>query len=205
LPQEWLLGLVYDYGYFAFYFALWLGIVGMPIPDEVIVITAGVVASLGFLRPIPAFIMTYLGVASGLSIGYVLGYLLGPPILERLARKDRLKPHIARAAEILTRYGSTALVVSYVFPVVRHIVPYLVGVNKLPFRRYALYSYSAGFAWTAIYFSVGLLVGENAMGIWGVVSRFSGYLFALLISVGILYWFVRRHRVARTLHRQADQ
>lgn len=205
MSQEWLLGLIHQYGYFALFFALWLGIVGMPIPDEVIVITAGVVVSMGFLRPIPAFVMTFLGVASGLSIGYVLGYLVGPPILVRLARKERLKPHITRAGEILTRYGPTALIVSYLFPVVRHIVPYLVGLNKMPFRRYALYSYGAGFAWTAIYFSIGLVVGENAEGIWVLVSRFAGYLFAPLVLSGILFWWVRRHKAARPLHRQTDR
>jgi len=205
VTQEWLLGLIQDYGYFALFFALWLGIVGMPIPDEVIVITAGIVVSMGFLKPIPAFVMTFLGVASGLSIGYVLGYLLGPPIMVRLARKERLKPHIARASELLTRHGPTALIISYIFPVVRHIVPYLVGVNKMPFRRYVLYSYSAGLAWTGIYFLIGLLVGESAEGIWAIVSRFAGYLLAAVAACGSVYLIVRRHWATRLLPRRPDQ
>lgn len=64
-----LLNLVQQYGYFALFFTLWLGIVGMPIPDEVIVMTGGLVTALGILNPLPAFILTYLGVISGLSLG----------------------------------------------------------------------------------------------------------------------------------------
>jgi membrane-associated protein len=59
--------------YAALFFALWLGIVGMPIPDEVIVLTGGAVSQAGLLLTFPAFIVTYLGVISGLSLGYVLG------------------------------------------------------------------------------------------------------------------------------------
>ena len=73
MQLEFLLNLITQYGYPAMFFALCLGIVGMPIPDEVIVMTGGMVASFHLLEPIPAFIMTYLGVVSGLSIGYVLG------------------------------------------------------------------------------------------------------------------------------------
>lgn len=36
-----IIALIGDYGYVALFFALWLGIVGMPIPDEVIVMTGG--------------------------------------------------------------------------------------------------------------------------------------------------------------------
>lgn len=194
MPEEWLINLIHQYGYFALFFALWLGIVGMPIPDEVIVMTAGMVTALGLLQPVPAFIMTYLGVASGLSIGYVLGRIMGPPVLERLQRRERLRAPIVRAREILGRYGNLALSISYLFPVVRHVIPYLVGINQMPFRRYLLYSYSAGLVWTLIYFVIGHLVGENADVIWALLSRYVGYAVVVIALGGLLYWLMRRRR-----------
>ena len=38
-----------QYGYWALFFCLWLGIIGMPIPDEMIVMSGGFVSSLGIL------------------------------------------------------------------------------------------------------------------------------------------------------------
>lgn len=73
LTYDNLLNMIQTFGYPALFFALWLGIVGTPIPDEVIVMIGGAVAAHGLLQPIPAFAVTYLGVVSGLSIGYVLG------------------------------------------------------------------------------------------------------------------------------------
>ncbi len=96
-----LLTLIQQYGYMALFFALWMGIVGMPIPDEVIVMTGGFVTDLGILQPIPAFILTYLGVVSGLSFGYILGHRLGAPVLERLVRKKKAGKYLAKAEQLL--------------------------------------------------------------------------------------------------------
>ena len=49
MNYDTLLSLIGHYGYFALFFALWLGIVGMPIPDEVVVMTGG--AAAGSERP----------------------------------------------------------------------------------------------------------------------------------------------------------
>lgn len=153
---------VSQFGYPALFFALWLGIVGMPIPDEVIVLSAGVLVSTGFLHIVPAFVATYLGVVSGLSVGYVLGRVLGAPALHWLGRKKGMNKYVERAQALLERYGSYALCVSYFLPVVRHVVPYLVGIGKMTFRRYALFSYTTGLVWTMVLFGAGYLIGNQA-------------------------------------------
>lgn len=153
---------VSQFGYPALFFALWLGIVGMPIPDEVIVLSAGILTSLRYLSFVPAFIATYLGVVSGLSLGYVLGRALGAPALQWISKKKGMSKHVDRAQVLLEKYGSYALCISYFLPVVRHVVPYLVGIGKMTFRRYAMFSYTTGFVWTLVLFIVGYVVGDNA-------------------------------------------
>lgn len=112
--------LVGQYGYLALFFCLWLGIVGMPIPDEVIVMTGGFVASLGLLQPVPAFFVTYLGVVSGLTLGYVLGRVMGVTVLDRLKTKKNMQLYIEKSQDLINRYGSFSLFISYFFPIVRH-------------------------------------------------------------------------------------
>ncbi|MCR8635253.1 DedA family protein [Paenibacillus radicis (ex Xue et al. 2023)] len=160
MNYDMLLSMIGQYGYAALFFALWLGIVGMPIPDEVIVMTGGAVTANGILQIIPAFIVTYLGVISGLSLGYVLGRFIGKPVIERLKRKKKMEKYLTASEKLIEKYGSFALVISYFLPVVRHVVPYVVGLNKMTFRRYALLSYSTGFVWTVIFFTVGRFFGD---------------------------------------------
>lgn len=184
MQLDFILDLIQQYGYFALFFALWLGIVGMPIPDEVIVMTGGMVASLQILRAIPAFLVTYLGVVSGLSLGYFLGRFVGVSALERFSKKAKMQKYIAKSQDLLQKYGSQALMISYFLPVVRHVVPYLVGIGKMSFRRYALYSYTTGFVWTLGFFVTGHLLGKNAPYIGLLIAKYSK--FGLLVIPLIL-------------------
>lgn len=155
LLQYW----VGEYGYLALFFLLWLGIVGLPVPDEGIVLSGGAIAGLGILHPIPAFIFTYLGVVSGLSIGYILGRFL-QRYSERIQKGK--EGYLTKAQSLVERYGTWGLSISYLFPVVRHLVPYLVGAGKMSFRTYATFSYTAGFIWTLLYFGLGYFLGEKS-------------------------------------------
>jgi len=186
-----LLNLVQQYGYLALFFTLWLGIVGMPIPDEVIVMTGGLVTALGILNPLPAFILTYLGVISGLSLGYILGHRLGAPVLDRLVQKKKAGTYLTKAQAMFQQFSHYALVLSYFLPVVRHLVPYLAGMSKMPFRQYAAYSYTTGFLWTLIYFVVGRLFGNNIDQIAKLVTKYGWYTLAFIIIAGLIVWKVR--------------
>ncbi|GED72089.1 hypothetical protein BRE01_57910 [Brevibacillus reuszeri] len=192
-----------QFGYFALFFTLWLGIVGMPIPDEVIVLSAGVLTSMHVLEILPAFIATYLGVVSGLSLGYVLGRVLGAPALNWIGRKKGMGKYVQQAQTLLEKYGSYALCISYFLPVVRHVVPYLVGIGKMTFGRYAAFSYTTGLLWTVILFFAGHFMGNNVANLNAFLSIFNQGMvvgiagLALLAAAGIYGYKVwKRKRVS---------
>lgn len=184
-----LLSYIEQYGYWALFFCLWLGIIGMPIPDEMIVMSGGFVSSLGILHVIPAFLLTYLGVVSGLSLGYILGKIFGTKVLDKLMKKKKAK-YVVKSQEMIEKYGHYALVTSYFIPVVRHVVPYLVGMNNMSFKTYALYSYTTGFVWTLVYFMLGSLFGQHIESIVAVAIEYGVYFggsIAVIVSVFYLY------------------
>nr|WP_246245996.1 DedA family protein [Paenibacillus lemnae] len=168
------------------FFSLWLGIVGMPLPDEVIVMTGGAVTGLGYLAPVPAFILTYLGVISGLSLGYVLGRSVGAPILTKLGNKRGMTRHIAKSEGLIRKYGGFALCISYFFPIVRHVIPYLVGINKMPFHRYATISYLTGLVWTAIFFSLGSYSSAAAAELGSTIYNSSLKVLGIVLIAGTI-------------------
>lgn len=179
-----LLNLIEHYGYLALFFALWLGIVGMPIPDEAIVMTGGLVTTLELLHPIPAFILTYMGVVSGLSVGYFLGNCIGVKIIDRVIKnKQSTGSYLVKSQAILNKFGKYALVISYFLPVVRHLMPYLVGIGKMPYPKYALYSYSTGLIWTLIYFFLGRLFGNYIEQLSILVEKYGWYTLGILAVV----------------------
>ncbi|WP_079913392.1 DedA family protein [Paenibacillus sp. 32352] len=184
-----------QFGYAALFFALWLGIVGMPIPDEVVVMTGGAVGKAGVLHSTPAFIVTYLGVISGLSLGYILGRFFGSRVLDKLRRKKNMEKHIQMSERLINKYGNFALSFSYFIPVVRHIVPYLVGINKMSFRRYILYSYTAGLVWTAVFFVIGQFAGSHVETMGTMLYHYGLYAgLALLVVIFIFLILKSRKR-----------
>ena len=59
----------------------------MPLPDEMIVMSGGFLSSLGKLVIWKSFLLTYLGVVSGLSLGFILGKLFGHRVLDKLVKR----------------------------------------------------------------------------------------------------------------------
>lgn len=197
MTYDALVSMIGHYGYAALFFALWLGIVGMPIPDEVIVMTGGAATASGLLHEVPAFALTYMGVISGLSLGYFLGRLMGARVIEKWKRKKKMEKYLTMSEKLVEKYGHYALVVSYFFPVVRHVTPYIVGINKMSFRKYALLSYSTGFVWTLIFFAAGRMAGDHVEQVGLLVHSYGLKLLWVPIAaagIWVLYKMARSKR-----------
>lgn len=189
---DMLLGIIEQYGYLALFFMLWLGIVGLPIPDELVVAAGGFLASRGILDPFYAFLAGYFGVASGLTIGYLLGRWFGKPILRRLARKPKMHAYIVKSSALIEKYGTFSLCISYLLPVVRHVVPYIVAMGGMTYRRYALYSYTTGLVWTAGFYYVGHIFGRNMEMVVSLTRKYGFIALGIIIILIVLILIIRR-------------
>jgi len=178
-----LLLFIEQYGYFALFFSLWLGIIGMPLPDEMIVMSGGFLSSLEKMVVWKSFLLTYLG--------FVLGKLFGHRVLDKLVKKKKAK-YLLKSKELLDQYGRFALVLSYFIPIVRHILPYLVGMNNMSFKTYALFSYTTGLVWTLIYFTLGLLFGSQIEYISVIATKYGIYFGVFILIVSCFYYFYIR-------------
>jgi len=199
MNYDTLLSLIHHFGYAALYFALWLGIVGIPIPDEIVVMTGGAVTANGLLHSFPAFVLTYLGVISGLSLGYVLGRIFGISVLDRLQRRKKMNKWINFSKTLVDKYGSFALCISYFFPIIRHVMPYVIGLNKITFKRYALFSFTTGFVWTSIFFTVGYLVGDHAQEVGDLVYRYGLKLLWIPFVIAAVLFIIRYTSIQKKL------
>lgn len=196
-----LMSIIEQYGYWAIFFLLWLGIVGLPIPDELVVATGGFLASVALLDPVYSFLFGYFGVASGLTIGFLLGKWFGTPILQWLSKNEKMHRSIVRSTALVQKYGTFALIFSYLFPVVRHVVPYIVAMGGMTFRRYAMLSYPIGLVWTTAFYFIGYVFGRNVETIIPVIRSYGFQ--ALIVLAGLVFagwitrWLVVANRPSR--------
>jgi len=48
-------------------------------------------------------------------------------------------------------------------PVVRYIIPLLIGLSGTSYRRFALFSYSIALGWSLLFFSAGTYFGDHIL------------------------------------------
>jgi membrane protein YqaA with SNARE-associated domain len=99
---EWIVR--HEYG--ALFVLLMLGIVGLPVPDETLLVFAGYLSFKGTLQFEPAVATAFLGSACGISLSYALGRFVGLPALIKFGPLIHLRPeHLAHVHRWVERWG----------------------------------------------------------------------------------------------------
>lgn len=198
--------LISQYGYVAIFLLFTLGIIGLPVPGEVLLTFLGFMISIGKMHVILAFVSALGGALCGITISYLLGLKLGEPFLHKFGPKLFIKEKtIKRTNQLFHKYGSFVLFVCYFIPGVRHVAAYLAGITLFSFKRFALFAYSGALVWVSIFLVIGYRLGKN----WReIIIYFHKYLWVAPLFIGfiaiafvILYVKHRRRRSAnRTVH-----
>jgi membrane protein DedA with SNARE-associated domain len=172
------------YSYPGIFFALGLGILGLPIPDEMLMAFVGFLVFQGKLVYIYAVTVAFIGTSCGITIGYLIGRMLGKRFIRKYAAKVHLNPdHVRSAEEFYYKYGKFALFICYFIPGVRHLAAIFAGTSLMPYRTFALFAYGGALLWTVTFVSLGYFLGEQ----WKHVSTYSNhYIIPMVLVVCIL-------------------
>lgn len=153
--------IIQQHGYIGLFLWLWVGAFVIPIPNEVIVSTIGFFAAEDVFISWKVFIVTYLGILTAVTTSYVLGRFAGHAMVILLNKQNKMRKKIDRALTIIEKYNTFALAFCYFVPGFRILIPFLFGLSKLSFIKFATTLYTAVFVWVSLIFSVGYFAGEE--------------------------------------------
>ena len=186
-----ILHILSELGYIGIFLWLWLGMFGVPIPNEVIVTTVGYLSTTPYLQFEKVFVIGYLGIVASLSTSYLLGRLLGGKLVAYLKKKSGTKSSIRKALYLIKKYHVYSLIISYFIPGVRNFVPFLYGMMRLSYFRFALLSYSTAFVWFSLFFLLGRMTGlHEDLSIYVTV----GAIFMISLGSFVINWINRKRR-----------
>lgn len=188
------------YGAPALFALLTLGVFGLPIPDESILVLAGLLVSRGQLGAGPAIAAAAGGAMFGISVSFAIGRFAGIPLFARFCSVLRLDASLVRRVERwFERIGKWLLTVGYFVPGVRHVTAIVAGASGLPGGTFVLFAYSGAVLWVACFLSVGYLVGEERQRIVLAWHRYLsvGLVASVVLATGVVIWIRRRPRDAR--------
>lgn len=150
------------YGYVAVILLLALGIIGIPVPDETLMLFVGYLASVKILGFCPSIIVSFLGSVIGMSISYFIGNKIGYKVVEKYGKWIGLTPkRYEKVKNWFAKYGVWSVLISYFIPGVRHAAGYISGITKMTLRKYFIFCCIGAFIWSTLFISIGYFVGDK--------------------------------------------
>lgn len=186
-----ILHFIIHYEYIGIFLALAFGLIGLPVPDEILLTFSGYLVYKGHTEFALTLLSAFLGAMSGISISYFLGYKLGLPFLRKFGPKVGISENkIVKTQGYFQKYGNIMILVGYFIPGIRHISAYIAGISAMKFKRFALYAYSGGLIWSLTFILLGKALGKK----WRVVEQYFQHLglYAVLalIAVILIVWLI---------------
>jgi membrane protein DedA with SNARE-associated domain len=167
----------------------------IPLPSEIIMPFAGYLVHTGRFQLLWAATAGALGCNLGSVIAYEIGCYGGRPLVEKYGRYIWLSRHDLEMAErFFNRFGSAAVFIGRLLPVIRTFIALPAGLARMPRLRFHVYTFLGSWPWCFGLAWVGMKLGEQ----WETDPRLRQWLHRLdaVIVIVILVaavLFVRSH------------
>jgi membrane protein DedA with SNARE-associated domain len=180
---------------------------GIPLPGEIVLVSAALLASHHTLDINAAAVgaAATIGAIVGDTIGYSIGRRYGMSLFERLGKRfpKHFGPgHVALAKQLFTRWGVWAVFFGRFIALLRILAGPLAGAMKMRYSHFLAANATGALCWaggtTAVVYYAGLAAER-----W--LSRFSWIALVLAIVCGIALTLLLRERTARAIAELEDK
>lgn len=202
--DDWVFDLVEQAGLFGVFLLMLLETVFPPIPSEVIMPVAGVIAASGKMSLAGVIVAGTLGAMTGNLIWYLIARLVGlarfRPLIERYGRWLTLDwPEVERAQQLFGRFGGSIVLVGRLIPTIRSVISLPAGVVRMHLPSFLIWSTIGTAVWSAGLAIAGWVLGRES----DKVEQYLGPLSTAVI-VAIVGLYIVRQLTWRRRHRKKD-
>jgi membrane-associated protein len=147
------------------------------LPGDSLLFAAGVIAAEGTLNPWLIILILGAAAVAGDAVNYSIGHYVGPKVFSRKQSRLFNPKHLDEAQRFYEKYGAKAIVIARFVPIVRTFVPFVAGIGRMGYKRFAIYNVLGGALW---------VTGLTMLGYWfgnvPIVKRnFSAVILAIIV------------------------
>lgn len=167
----------------------------IPLPSEIIMPFAGYLIYLGQFKLLWAATAGAIGCNLGSVIAYEIGFFGGRPLIEKYGSYILMNHHdLERADRFFMRFGSIAVFIGRLLPVIRTFIALPAGVARMPRLRFHVYTFAGSWPWCFVLAWIGMKLGER----WHTDPRLAQWLhrldaIILILLLAAVVWFARSH------------
>jgi membrane protein DedA with SNARE-associated domain len=167
----------------------------LPLPSEFVIPPAAMLVQKGKFSIAGIILAGTLGSWLGATVMYWVSRWAGRPLVLRYGRYFLIPEEKVHAAERwCAKFGSFGVFVSRLLPVVRHLIGIPMGIVKMNFGWYSLFTILGSAIWCSVLCWVGIVAGRDKELLEGSYHRITLWLIGAVIVLGTLYYFaVHRH------------
>ncbi len=168
---------------------------GIPLPSEVIMPFSGYLVYLGRFNLVLVVTAGVVGCNLGSALAYWIGAKGGRPLVERYGRWVLMSHRdLDRMTWFFAKYGSIAVLLARMMPLVQTFVSFPAGIAKMPRVRFHIYTSAGALVWYSCLATAGRTLGEK----WHTDPRLYElfHRFHLAVEIALLagaVWFVWTH------------
>lgn len=181
--------------YLAIIVALILTGAGLPVPEEVAIVAAGILSSHGQLDPWLALASCLFGALAGDCVMYWIGHHFGRRVIWERHWWARFV-HPEREAQIermIYRHGLKVLFLARFLVGLRSPVYLSAGILRVPFRRFLLIDLFCATTVIGLFFSLSYRYGTTITG-WIREAEIGLTALVVVVVLGVAFFCWRRHR-----------
>ena len=169
-------------GVFAIVFAESGLLIGMLLPGDSLLFTAGLLASQGLFDITLLVLGCVVAAIAGDSVGYAFGRRVGRRLFERPDSRWFKQKHLRATEAFYEKHGGKTIILARFLPIVRTLAPVVAGVCNMQYRRFALFNVVGGVLWGAGVTLAGYVLGATIPDI----DRYLLPIIAVIILASVL-------------------
>src|SRR5580658_3341692 len=181
---EWATTFISHHGPALLFLLLMGGIVGIPIPDETLLVFCGYQISKGTISPWETWLYAVAGSLCGISLSYTIGRTLGLAGVHRYGKVLHItEERLNRVHGWFDRIGHWALFVGYYIAGLRHFTAMVAGTSQLRFGSFAAYAWPGGLLWVTTFLTLGYYLGENWQRVFETIHHYILYFSIVVLAI----------------------
>ena len=199
--MEFLISFFTDYGYFAFLFLLIICGFGVPIPEDITLVSGGVISGLGYANVHIMLLVSLFGVLLGDSTMYWLGRIYGVKILRfRPIRRFLTLERLRLVRNKFDQYGNRVLFVARFLPGLRAPIYMVAGITRrVSFIRFLLLDFFAAIISVPIWVYLGDFGASNLDWLHEQIKKGQSVIYILIAVLAVfLAWKWYKARKAKS-------
>ncbi|PEQ22595.1 alkaline phosphatase [Listeria monocytogenes] len=203
--ETWITSIMADFGYIGIFVLIMVENLFPPIPSEIILTFGGFMTTVTSLNVVMVIIVATLSSVVGAILLYKVASYFGKERLTKIVLKYgrilRLKESdIERAENFFLKYGSWAVFLCRMIPLIRSLISIPAGMTKMKMSKFLILTTAGSLLWNTVLIGLGAMLGESWSEIVVFMDSFSTIIYsiiAILVVVGLGFFF--RARFKKTL------